>query len=864
MSSSGIQGRYGAPLDPHAFFAPDSPSRSIPGLAFWEWEVASGRISCSPEWNALLGLDAGHQPGVDMEWWWRLVPEEDKAELREAFLECASGRKPVFEISLRVQRPDTRVAWMLFKGMAVNDDSGRALRIAGCTADITSLRTDPRFLPHMGDNAATYRAMLENSPDLFLRFDRDVLPLYTNSTISRYLHALPETLGAATYDELGITKELRLFFQHNVEAVFKKGSVIKETVHFCSPVIGAVTGECYFWPEFNPDGKVKAVICQVRDRTEQERVEQEVRLNQERLDALYRLTQMQEASEESIINFVVEQIALLTRSKHSYMFFPGAGEGVRGRVYWSRSMRELIGPDDLPLDKMPHDCCDGEHPFDIHGEVITPSIVNMKDEERGHTVFKILCVRRYIILPAIEDGRVVCIASACNKDRDYDESDLRQMQLFINGVWLVLRRNRSMQDLRKTKEAAEEANRVKSEFLANVSHELRTPLNGMLNMLQLLRISALSSEQQEYVRTASLSGKALLRILSDILDYSRMESGKMDLHIGPFDPHATLLSAMTLFASEAQRKGLDIAAHIDDNLPRALLGDDARVRQIVFNLMGNALKFTEKGGIRLECSLLEHSARNKTWVWLVVRDTGIGIPAHAHSAIFDAFTQLDSSSTRKYPGTGLGLGIVKRLVRMMGGTLAVDSEPGEGTAIHCVLPFDRTTEFLPERPESIGKSDARLDILVAEDDPTSRFAIQAFLRNTGHRIVCVENGHQALEALRLHPFDCLLTDIQMPVMDGLEATRRIRREDCASIVPTDKTTAIVAEAISLAVPERPLAVPKNLLIVALTAHAMTGDREHFLNMGMDMYLSKPVNMEELHTVLAKAAERVSRSRTSRE
>ena len=439
----------------------------------------------------------------------------------------------------------------------------------------------------------------------------------------------------------------------------------------------------------------------------------------------------------------------------------------------------------------------------------------------------------------------------------------------------LLNKNRSaalnhyMHALEKAKRVAETANRAKDEFLANVSHELRTPLNGLLTMLQLLQLSSLSGEQEEYIRTATLSGQALLRILTDILDFSRMESGKMELHDSVFDLRETLLSTMNPFVSQARDKGLEASVAIDENLPATLVGDGARVRQIVSNLVGNALKFTRQGNIALECSLLPHTVRNKTWIYIAVRDTGIGIPPQAHAAVFDAFTQLDNSSTREYSGTGLGLGIVKRLVRMMDGTLALESEPGEGTAVHCSLPFARTDRRVAERRlkdrrrrrSSLAEQKKRpLDILVAEDDPVSRFALRAFLLRAGHRAVCVETGRQALEALQLHDFDCLITDIQMPIMDGLETVRRIRQGHFSGISPSPEVTEMIGRFIPEANGTPRSGVPPDMPVIALTAHVMNGDREYFLRMGMDMYLAKPVAMENLYAILDRVRENKSGDR----
>ena len=843
-----------ASFDASSFFAPDSPSRSMSGLVFWEWDFARREASYSDGWWELFGYGQDC-PGPETDWL-HLIFAEDREEFQNICQDCAEGRKDSLDSTLRAHRVDLSAFALLFKGRVVGGTGQGPPRLAGYAVDVTRLRIDRRFMPRLDDNAETYRAMLENSPDLFIRLNREMFPLYINPAISRYLSVSPEHLGASSYREIGVSEEENLFYRNRVTAVFETGCVIKETATLPAER-GELTGDFCFWPEFGPDGKVNAVMTHMRDLTEQVNMNNELRLNEERFTALNQLTRMQDEPEEQIIRFAVEQIALLTRSKHSYLFFPGHVEGGKGAMHWSESMHKLVGSS-LPQDRLPHECCTGRR-HDFSRETPYPTVCNLEDDPDQHVVLGVLKIQRYVISPSLEKERIACIASVCNKQSDYTDSDVRQLQLFVNGLLLVLRRNRYMHDLKTAKESAETANRVKDEFLANVSHELRTPLNGMLSMLELLQLSPLSAEQLEYVKTAGSSGKTLLRILSDILDFSRMESGRMELQPAPFDLRAMLFSTMGLFIADARNKGIDLTISVDDGLPRVIVGDDARVRQIIINLMGNALKFTEKGGITLECSLLPHGARNKVWIYFVVRDTGIGIAPHAQSSIFEAFTQLDSSSTRKYSGTGLGLSIVKRLVKGMGGSLAVDSDVGEGTAIHCVLPFPRPDESARQTarqkarpPDAVGR---RLDILVAEDDPASQFAIRTFLKRTGHRIVCVSNGRQALETLLLHSFDGLITDIQMPVMDGLETTRRIRSGDVDDILPGEATVKNVAAEIPEATLERRTSIPRNLPVVALTAHAMTGDREYFLRMGMDAYLSKPIIMVELNNILSFIAER---------
>jgi len=390
--------------------------------------------------------------------------------------------------------------------------------------------------------------------------------------------------------------------------------------------------------------------------------------------------------------------------------------------------------------------------------------------------------------------------------------------------------------------------------LANVSHELRTPLNGMLSMLQLLELSQLSPEQSEFARNASTTGQTLLRIISDILDYSKMESGKLELDSNPFDLKESLVGTIDLFQAEAQRKGLKLTLVTVGEYPHMVHGDEARVRQILFNLVGNALKFTEEGVIDVFCEA-RPKGKGQMTLHISVRDTGIGIPVAMQSKVFDAFTQVDGSSTRRHQGSGLGLGIVQLLTTAMNGSLVLKSSMGNGTLVECVLPFKVVSKEIEQNVDSAGSEDVlpacpSLNVLIAEDDTVSRYAMRLFLQKLGHRAVSVTNGKQAVEALRLYPFDCLISDVLMPEMDGLEAVRHIRQGLTGGFVPTEKVRDRVLAVMS---PDEILAtprdVPQDIPIVAISAHAMKGDKEHFLDKGMDYYLSKPVKIRDLAAML---------------
>jgi PAS domain S-box-containing protein len=416
------------------------------------------------------------------------------------------------------------------------------------------------------------------------------------------------------------------------------------------------------------------------------------------------------------------------------------------------------------------------------------------------------------------------------------------------------------EELEKALTAAREATRMKSRFLANMSHEIRTPMNGVLGMTDFLLSSGLNAEQQEYAESIKRLADSLLALINDILDLSRVEAGKLRLASAEFSLESAIAETAAIFALQARAKRLEFVSAVGPGVPARAIGDSGRLRQVLTNLLGNAIKFTERGQVALKTELIGQTSEGVR-LKFTVHDSGIGIPSGEQGRLFDAFTQVDESNTRKYGGTGLGLAISKQLVELLGGEIGLESEPGRGSKFWFTANFGKsaraeapapasnsnrpqaeappaplplvtksqtgTAQQRVEAPAPSGKADAGADksmrILLAEDNEINQRITLRLLQKLGLAADAVVNGREAVEALEKRTYDLVLMDCQMPDMDGFEATAVIRSRESKG--------------------------RRHQTICALTANAMDGDRERCLAAGMDDYISKPVGLEKLREAL---------------
>jgi signal transduction histidine kinase/ABC-type nitrate/sulfonate/bicarbonate transport system substrate-binding protein/CheY-like chemotaxis protein/HPt (histidine-containing phosphotransfer) domain-containing protein len=580
------------------------------------------------------------------------------------------------------------------------------------------------------------------------------------------------------------------------------------------------------------------------DITEHKREEYRSKLDETRANTLLELSQLTDRSVSDIANHALESAIRLTGSTIGYIAFANEDETVLTMHYWSMSAMQQCAMIDKPIVYPVKDTGLWGEAIRQRKAVITNDYAAANPLKKG-TPSGHVRLTRHMNIPVFDGGRIVAVAGVGNKAEDYQDDDVRQLTLFMDGMWRILCRKRAeealeaaIQQANSMAVQAQAATRAKSDFLANMSHEIRTPMTSILGYADLLMDDSLgAADRNAYLTTVRRNGEHLLQLINDILDLSKIESGKMVMDLGPCHLLSTIADVASMMRPRAEQHRTTLEVRYTGPLPRAILTDGERFRQVLVNLVGNAVKFTDNGNIRISVTFLPQWRPDQSAVSVEVEDTGIGIRQESLQRLFQPFTQAESSTTRKHGGTGLGLAISRQIVMALGGELTVRSVPGEGSTFTVTIPTgDVSGANLMESPGEViceDQNGARwtpgagvlrgTKILLAEDSIDNQDLLRTVLGKAGADVEVVENGILAVQRATQCAFDVVLMDMNMPEMDGYEATRRLRDGGY----------------------RRP--------ILALTANAMSGDSELCLAAGCDLHLAKPIDRKELIETVAHYA-----------
>jgi len=780
----------------------------VSSSAIWDWDVLNKRILYSSNWKSLHGYRDDELDDSE-EVWTSCIHPQDAPRVLEALQAYFAGTIPVFAEEYRVRCKDGSYKWIRDQGQAQRDDAGRVVRMAGFEVDITERK---RAEEELRKTNALLSLFMKHSP--VYAYIKEV-----TSTESRVLQAsdnFKQMVGIPGSALIGKT----------MAELFSPEFAAKITADDWAVVSGGdvqefaedLDGRSYITIKFPIAQEDQTLLAgytiDITERKQAERV----------LQARLRISDYAfQHSLDDLLTKVLDEAEALTDSRIGFFHFVDADQVSLSLQAWSsKTLSSFCNAEGkgqhYPLESAGvwADCVREKRPL-IHNSY--DSLPRRKGLPPGHAT-----VRRELVVPIFRNNLIVAVVGVGNKHADYTVQDIATLQHLANLAWDIVIRKRVEDDLLRAKEAAETANRAKSDFLATMSHEIRTPLGAMLGNIELLEVSSLTPSQQEYLNDCKTASQMLLQVINDILEFSKIEAGKLELVNETFSVSSMSRHLVRMFSAGALHKGLELTISLAEDLPAYISGDQQRLRQIIANLLSNAIKFTRQGTVSLEITLEQPPSAttpDKAVLRIVVSDTGIGIPCEKQDHVFDSFTQLESFSARTRNGTGLGLPICRRLLSLMGGSITVSSVAGEGSVFTVLLPVTICQTSAQAQAQSRTQPPASSRrILLADDDERGRTVAQKLLQRRGYRVTTVENGSELLDALQNEAFEIVLTDISMPDMDGTQVARIIRSGERSGIDP-------------------------RIPIIAMTAHAFTEDRERFLHAGISGYLAKPVNLEEL-------------------
>ncbi|MBW3541256.1 MAG: response regulator [Planctomycetes bacterium] len=794
----------------------------------WDWNVETGEVWYGPRFLELLGVSAEEFPPRFESFEARLHPD-DRQHTLEAIRRQIKDDVP-YDVEYRLQTKIGEWRWFRARGVPVRDTEGRVVRMAGSIQDVTNRKCAEAALEQERN---LLHALLTQLPDA----------IYFKDAESRFLRvsrALAEKLGEQDPQNVVGKCDADYFPPDYASRAAEDERRMMERE---MSLVGKE--ECPRWPDgsvtwvsttkvplHDREGRVIGTFGISRDISELKVAEEQLARQALEARLLHEATAMAAETDsiDEALQHCIDVVCRLTGWPIGHACLPNE---THDRLLPSATLWHL--PENDPrffeFRKVTE-----QTPFlpgkGLPGRVWSSGepawIVDVRADDNFPRAG--LCeeigVRGAFGVPVVVHGRVAAVLEFFNDEpMQPDDHLLTIVESVGEQVGRVLERREAQEELRRAKEDAEAASRAKSDFLANMSHEIRTPLNAVIGMTELVLDTELNRAQRDYLTMVRDSGDALLNLVNDILDFSKIEAGKLELECRPFDVRESLGDTMKSFALRAHHKGLELACHITPDVPQLVVGDATRLRQVVVNLVGNAIKFTHRGEVVLEVE--RHAAANdEVELALAVRDTGIGIPPEKQRAVFDVFEQVDTSTTRQYGGTGLGLAISSRLVEAMGGTIGLESEVGRGSTFRFTVRLREARG--PSRPPRLDDL-TDLAVLVVDDNETNRLILTEMLSNWGMRPEAVEGADEALSRMRAaaqngRPFPLVLSDVHMPGRDGFELVQFIRDDDSL----------------------------KSSVIMMLTSGDRPGDVARCEELDIAAYLMKPLKQSELFDAIAMA------------
>jgi PAS domain S-box-containing protein len=707
--------------------------------------------------------------------WLEAIHPVDREQAHDTFMRQLRGE--IIDSEYRIITLAGEVKWIRDRAFPIRDEDGQLTRIAGTAEEITGRKAAEEKLRQ-------YERVVEGLEEMIAVVDRNYRYVLANhSFLLRRNTTEEELIGGLVSEwvgeeafETGLKQKLDQCFEDNI---------VKFEMKYPYPEMGERDLFISFIP-IEISGRITGAACVLSDITDRNRAEELLKRTADRLALAAH------AGSVGIWDFDIPKDLLIWDEQMFHLY--GTTKEKFGGAY--KAWQAGLHPDDR-----------------IRGDEEIKAA--MRGEKEFDTEFRVVW----------QDGSIHHIRANALVKRDAFEKPIR-----IVGTNRDITAQKQYEiDLIHARKEADAANQIKSEFLANMSHEIRTPMNGVIGMTGLLLDTELTAEQRRYAELARASGESLLQLINDILDFSKIEAKKLELETIDFDLRILLDNLASILSATAKAKGLELLCIADAAIPIQLRGDPGRLRQILINLTANAIKFTEKGGVVVRVALDEELESGYV-LRFSVRDTGIGIPEDKIGALFNKFIQVDASTTRKYGGTGLGLAISKQLAELMGGGVGVTSQQGKGSEFWFTVRLGRSLGLgdHAEGAQPEGQTIARLKgrILIAEDNSTNREVALGMLRNLGLSAEAVADGAEAIHALESIPYDLVLMDMRMPVMDGIEATRQIRKPQSSVL-------------------------NRNIPIIAMTANAMQSDRDSCMAAGMNDFVSKPVSKKLLQDALKK-------------